>query len=100
MSMETNGDMVLDNGEIDVVEQQAMDKEAAEQQQEFSDADLRGALSIWQISYGRTFNLGNFESERIDVTVRRPYGWTGEEALDAARQWVLEQGKRLRGQGK
>lgn len=46
-------------------------------------------MRITSISYGRTFNLGQFESERIDAQVQVEEGDSPEAALDMARRFVM-----------
>lgn len=41
-----------------------------------------------EVGYGKTFNLGNYESERIDMRVPVDPGETPAQALDRARAWV------------
>lgn len=43
-----------------------------------------------QIAYGNTFNTGNYESIRIDATVRVDDATSPEDALAAARDFVHE----------
>ncbi|MDP9314680.1 MAG: hypothetical protein M3R24_28030 [Chloroflexota bacterium] len=51
---------------------------------------------IEQVAYGKTFNIGNYESVRLDVTVRVEPGETPEQALDTARDWVTAEYQYLR----
>jgi len=45
---------------------------------------------IQQICYTRTFNLGNYENEVIEVTVSVDEGEDAAKVLAGARKWVLE----------
>ncbi len=46
-------------------------------------------LKIKSISYARLKNLGNYQNERVEVTVDVSCGETPEIALKRAKQWVL-----------
>jgi hypothetical protein len=43
------------------------------------------------ITYQRVFNLGNYESERIEITLQIEEGETAQQVLDAARKFVARQ---------
>lgn len=43
------------------------------------------------ITYQRVFNLGNYESERIEITLQVEEGETAQQVLDAAKRFVLRQ---------
>ena len=47
-------------------------------------------INVKTVRYGATINLGNFESERIDIEVELHPGQTPDEALEYARCWVKE----------
>lgn len=47
-------------------------------------------MRITEITYHRTFNLGNFNSERIGVKVDINEGESASEALETAKQLVEE----------
>ena len=47
-------------------------------------------MKITEITYNRTFNLGNFNSERIGVKVDINEGESASEALETAKQLVEE----------
>ena len=47
-------------------------------------------MKITEITYHRTFNLGNFNSERIGVKVDINEGESASEALETAKQLVEE----------
>lgn len=49
------------------------------------------ALNATQVEYGRTFNLGKYETERIGVWVPIGADETPRQALDQARRWVEQQ---------
>jgi hypothetical protein len=48
-------------------------------------------LGASEVEYGRTFNLGNYESERIGVRLPIEVGQAPQETLDRARRWVEQQ---------
>jgi hypothetical protein len=50
-------------------------------------------MKITEIIYHRTFNLGNFNSERIGVKVDINEGESASEALETAKQLVEETNK-------
>jgi hypothetical protein len=43
------------------------------------------------ITYQRVFNLGNYESERIEITLQVEEGETAQQVLDAAKRFVARQ---------
>jgi hypothetical protein len=43
------------------------------------------------ITYQRVFNLGNYESERIEITLQIEEGETAQQVLDAAKRFVARQ---------
>jgi hypothetical protein len=47
-------------------------------------------MKISEITYNRTFNLGNFNSERIGVRIEINEGESVTQALEAAKQLVEE----------
>jgi hypothetical protein len=48
-------------------------------------------MTIISVSYGMTFNLGNYQSERIDAEVQPEPGEAPEQAIARARAFVLGQ---------
>lgn len=46
-------------------------------------------MSVTKVQYGFTFNLGNYQSERIDAEVQPELGETPEEAFLRARAFVV-----------
>jgi hypothetical protein len=51
-------------------------------------------MRIREVGYGFTFNVGNYQSERIDCRIEIEEGETARDALDEARQFVQVQHKR------
>lgn len=47
-------------------------------------------MNIKSINYQKTFNLGNYQSERIGVEIELNPGDSANEALDLAKQFVEE----------
>ncbi|KAB8140737.1 hypothetical protein F8S13_22280 [Chloroflexia bacterium SDU3-3] len=45
-------------------------------------------MTITSVSYGKTFNLGNYENEKLHATVALDAGMTPEQALAEARAFV------------
>lgn len=43
------------------------------------------------ITYHRTINLGNYENERIEITLQVEEGETAQQVLDAAKRFVARQ---------
>lgn len=43
------------------------------------------------VTYQRVFNLGNYESERIEITLQVEEGETAQQVLDAAKRFVARQ---------
>ncbi len=51
----------------------------------------RPVVSATEVEYGRTFNLGNYESERIGMRLPVEAGAAPQAVLDQARRWVEQQ---------
>lgn len=51
-------------------------------------------MSITEVAYGFTFNIGNYQSERIDCKIAVEPGETPEQAMDRARLFVEQQRQR------
>ena len=51
-------------------------------------------MKITEVGYGFTFNVGNYQSERLDCKVEVEEGETAQDALDKARKFVQQQHKR------
>jgi hypothetical protein len=45
-------------------------------------------MAIDRVSYGFTFNIGNYQSERFDCEVRLEEGETPEQAIEQAKHFV------------
>lgn len=45
-------------------------------------------MQIITVSYGKTVNLGNYESARLDATAQVESGETPEDALSKLKTWV------------
>jgi hypothetical protein len=43
------------------------------------------------ITYQRVFNLGNYESERVEITLQVEEGERAQDVLDAAKRFVTGQ---------
>lgn len=48
-------------------------------------------MKIITVTYGRTVNLGNYESARLDATAEVERGETPEDALGRLREWIEAQ---------
>lgn len=48
-------------------------------------------MKVTTVSYGRTVNLGNFESARLDATAELEPGDTREDVPAQLRAWIDEQ---------
>jgi hypothetical protein len=45
------------------------------------------------ITYQRVFNLGNYESERVEITLQVEEGERAQDVLDAAKRFVTGAGR-------
>ena len=48
-------------------------------------------MRIITVTYGRTVNLGNYESARLDATAQVEEAETAEDALGKLRTWIEQQ---------
>lgn len=53
-------------------------------------------MQITQVHYQKLVNLGDYENERFGAWATVEQGEVPEEALEALKQWVLEQGDAAR----
>jgi hypothetical protein len=50
---------------------------------------------VESVHYQATINLGNFESEKLGITIKLSQGQTADEALETARCWVKDNAGKL-----
>jgi len=56
-------------------------------------------MKITKVNYGRTINMGNYESVRIDLTADIEEGENWREALETLKEKMLKEEKITKKQG-